>query len=146
MPRLLAIAIRPAPRAPMELLTEAPVTLEHGVASDSRGKPGKRQVTVVAREGWAAACRDVGADVPWTGRRANFLIEGVPLAHTAGRVLRIGAVELEITGETTPCHRMEEAHTGLEAALQADWRAGVTCRVRKPGTVRVGDPVELVAA
>mgnify|MGYP003337364538 CR=1 FL=1 len=143
MPNLLAIAIHRASRAPMETLTEAAVTLERGVANDFRGKPGKRQVTVVAREGWQEACRTLGAEVPWTARRANLLVEGVALAQTTGRRLRIGELELEITGETTPCHRMDEARDGLQTALKPDWRAGVTCRVVKPGTIRVGDAVEL---
>ena len=143
MPQLLAIAIRRASRTPMELLPEATITTEAGVANDFRGKPGKRQVTVVAREGWTAACHDLNSEVPWTARRANLFIEGVPLAQSVGRVLRVGEVELEITGETTPCNRMDEAHDGLQTALKPDWRAGVTCRVLKPGKIAIGDAVQL---
>ena len=50
------------------------------------------------------------------------------LAHTRGRVLRVGPCRLAIGGELTPCERMDEAAPGLRAALQPDWRGGVLRR------------------
>ena len=63
-------------------------------------------------------------------------------AGADGAVLRIGAVELEVTGETAPCERMEEACPGLLAALAVGGRGGVTCRVRRGGELAAGDPVQ----
>ena len=85
-------------------------------------------------------------DLPWTVRRANLLVESVRLPRAKGGILRIGAVVLEITGQTNPCHRMEEAQRGLLSALHPEWRGGVTCRVLKGGSVRTGDAVEVLVA
>ena len=70
------------------------VSAARGVEGDFRGKPGRRQVTVLAREAWEAACADVGHELGWTTRRANLLVEGVELTGTAGQQLRMadGAV------------------------------------------------------
>ena len=57
-------------KAPMEVLDRAEITPELGIVGDHRGrrKPnglGKRQVTLIEREDWAAAMAAVGADHPW---------------------------------------------------------------------------------
>lgn len=142
--KLLGIASRPTDGDPMAELDEVAIDRQHGVAGENR-RSGRRQVTVLGLEGWQAACRDAGTDLPWTTRRANLLLEGVALPETKGRRLRIGEVLLEITGETAPCNIMESAHPGLRAALKPGWRGGVTCRVLEGGRVRVGDSAALEA-
>src|SRR5688572_196979 len=84
-----------------------------GVQGDFGRRRGRAQITVLSEEAWRAACDEVGADLVWTMRRANLLIAGIPLQPLAGSRLVIGAVVLEVTGETDPCHRMDEAQTGL---------------------------------
>ena len=143
MGKLLGIAIRERSRSPMKLLETCELTPESGLTEDFRGRPGKRQVTVMTREGWEAAGRELGQELEWTTRRANLLVEGVELADTEGRTLRIGGLELEITMECDPCERMEEQRAGLRDARTPDWRAGVTCRVTRGATLRLGDEVEL---
>lgn len=142
--KVLGIARRSASRAPMEELAAADVSVEAGVEGDLRGGPGDRQVTVLTRESWDAACAELGGDLPWTTRRANVLIEGLRVEGRLGATVRIGEAELSITGETDPCARMEEQRAGLRRALASDWRGGVTCRVARGGAIRVGDPAELV--
>ena len=39
---------------------------------------------------------------------------------------------------------MEAAQPGLRAALQPEWRGGVTCRVLQSGTIQRGDAVKIV--
>ncbi len=141
MGTLLGIAIRDASRAPMQVVQEVVITPDDGLHGDYRGSVAHRQVTVLVRESWEAACAQLGVDLPWTLRRANLLIEGFPLADSAETHLRIGSVVLEVTGETVPCSRMEEAYPGLQNALAPSWRGGVTCRVVAGGAVKVGDPV-----
>lgn len=141
--KLLGIATRTAKRATMDTASKAEVSVAKGVGNDFRGKPGKRQVTVLTRESWTAACAEVGAELPWTVRRANLYVEGVALKDSTGQILRIGNVIMEITGETDPCYRMDEQHDGLTAALVPDWRGGVLCRVLTGGTIRVDDAVAL---
>lgn len=143
MATLLGIAIRKRPREAMVPLQRSRVTVEHGIANDFRGKPGKRQVTVLTREGWQAACRAVGAEFPWHERRANLYIEGLDLEQSTGQVLQIGTLHLLITGETDPCERMEALAPGLFQALASDWRGGVCCRVLSGGEIAIGDEVIL---
>jgi MOSC domain-containing protein YiiM len=96
----------------------------------------------VFREGWDAACRELGVELPWTTRRANLFVEGVPVP-AEGKRLVIGSLVLEVTQETEPCQLMEAAHRGLRAALTPEWRGGVCCRVVQGGTIRVGDRVDV---
>ena len=48
MGRLVGIARRDKKRAEMEILDDAEISEQTGVANDFRGKPGKRQVTVIS--------------------------------------------------------------------------------------------------
>ena len=141
--KVLAIARRSRSREPMETLDAATVTVEAGVDGDHRGKLRDRQVTVLAKESWDAACQDLERELPWTTRRANILVEGLALAGEVGATIRIGDLELLITDETDPCLVMEQQAAGLKAALTPDWRGGVTCRVASGGDIRVGDVAEL---
>lgn len=141
---LLGIAYRDEQKGPMKELATASINLEHGVHTDTRGKKkNHRQVTVLSKKGWDAACESLKANPVWTTRRANLFIEGVDLRNTTGSTLVIGDVELEITGELEPCKRMDEQVPGLTEALVPDWRGGVTCRLVKEGTVKVGHKVTL---
>ena len=49
-----------------------------------------REVTLLDRAAWERACEDAGAALPWTARRANLLVDGVGLADTPGRRVRVG--------------------------------------------------------
>lgn len=144
MGRLAGIARREKKRAPMEELESAEITVESGVARDSRGGPGKRQVTLLSVSAWQAACAEIGADAPWTTRRSNLLIEDLELPKVAGRLLAIGEVRLRTTVEVDPCSRMDEQVPGLTAALRPDFRGGIGCKVVAGGTVSVGDEVRLI--
>lgn len=144
--RLLGIARRERKRGPMQALEQAEISLATGVAGDPRGRPGRRQVTVLAAGAWLEACAVAGADLPWLARRANLLVDGIDLRAATGAVLDLGGVQLVVTGELDPCERMDAAAPGLRLALAPDWRGGVTCRVRQGGTVAVGAVVRLIRA
>lgn len=141
---LIDIAVKERSEAPMVRVGVVSADPTTGLDGDYHTH-GNRQVTVLFKQAWETACAAAGAELPWTTRRANLLIDGIVLAHCIGTRLQIGEVVLEVTGETRPCHVMDEAHMGLKSALQPDWRAGVTCRILTGGTVRVGDAVEVVA-
>jgi MOSC domain-containing protein YiiM len=98
----------------------------------------------MTQSAWAAACSAIGTEsLPWTARRANLLVDGIELKGKIGYDLRVGDALLTISGETRPCEVMEQAHPGLMAALQPQWRGGVTCRVTRSGKVAVGCEVVL---
>ena len=142
MGRLLGIARARAKRAPLLLMEEARVDMDCGIEGDVRGVKRGRQVSVLFREGWNAACAELGVEVPWLKRRANLFVEGVEIPRE-GRRLRIGDLLLEVIQETQPCRLMEAAHPGLQAALVPEWRGGVCCNVLRGATIRVGDDVRL---
>ncbi|QNE31003.1 MOSC domain-containing protein [Sphingomonas sp. NBWT7] len=146
--RLAGIARHAFPKSPMEVIEAAEVTLEGGIAGDYRGamkgKPYKRQVTLIERGDWDAAMADVGHALPWQERRSNLLVDGLDLPQVAGARLRIGAdVILEVTRETDPCERMEALADGLKAALASDWRGGVCTKVVHGGRIAVGDEIRI---
>ncbi len=147
---LLGIARHARPKAPMEVIEHARVTPETGIAGDFRGamkgKPYKRQVTLIERGDWDAAMAEVGHSIGWQERRANLLVDGLDLPQTKGVRLRIGVdVVLEVTRETDPCERMEALADGLRAALTPDWRGGACAMVITGGEIAVGDEIRIEA-
>ncbi len=108
---------------------------------------GKRQVTILEKERWDAMMEELGhPDVDPSARRANVLISGCDLADSSHRVLRLGAVRIEIMGETRPCERMDQAHQGLRRAMASPWNGGAYGIILDDGALHVGDEVELLEA
>ncbi len=139
---LIDIAIKREKRAPMEILDSAEITIESGIVGDYRGPKNKnRQITLLSEQQWSEACRELGLKVlPWIARRANLFVRGISFgSEHLGQIIEIGEVILEITGETTPCARMDEAQTGLKTTLAQKWRGGVTCKVIRGGKIKVND-------
>ena len=142
--KLIGIARRDKPRAPMEKLARARVGYDTGIEGDCRGRTPDRNVTILFKEDWDAACADFGRELPWFTRRANLLVEGLSGFKHVGAKLKIGPVLLEVTEENAPCRVMDLQAAGLRGALQPDWRAGVACRVLQDGEIAIGDTVALV--
>lgn len=143
---LRGIATRSAKRAPLVTHSASVIHANAGVDGDFGRRAGRSQVTVLSEEAWRAACEEIGAVLPWTMRRANLLFAGLPLQPLAGSRITIGEVILEVTSETDPCSRMDDAHAGLRRALTPEARGGVRCRVIAGGKIVVGDTVEWRAA
>ena len=150
--RLGGIARHERPRGAIETLSRVHVSRAEGLHGDFRGairpgKSGRRQVSLITAEGWAAALAELGAEhaaLAWHVRRANLLVTGLQLPREPGRVIAIGAsLRIETTCECDPCSRMEEILPGLKAALLPDWRGGVLGRVISDGEIAVGDLVRI---
>ena len=127
------------------------VTREGGIGGDFRGsmkgRPYKRQVTLIERGDWEAATAEVGHSIGWEQRRANLLVDGLDLPQVKGVRLRIGNdVVLEVTRETDPCERMEALAPGLKAALLPDWRGGACAMVVAEGAIAIGDEIRIEEA
>jgi len=139
MSKIKPIAIKNRPRVGMQLIDSSQIAVASGISGDLRG----RQVTILSEFAWQKACDEVDADVPWTLRRVNLLVDDVEFdASLFGKSVRIGAGELVITEEIDPCSSMDPQHQGLKAALTPAWRGGVYCNVVKPGHIKIGDRVE----
>jgi len=134
------IAYRRTDSEPMSVIEECTVLAGRGLDVENR-PPGKREVTLLSLESWVETCRDLGAELPWHARRANFLVEGIDLAVLIGRTITIGGARVRLHGETRPCRIMDDARDGLRTALVPDFRGGVYGQVLTGGVVRVGDRV-----
>ncbi|MEO9945275.1 MAG: MOSC domain-containing protein [Paraglaciecola sp.] len=143
--KLLNIAIRIKSKAPMQTLDQVMVTRVAGLDGDFRGKPGKRQVTILSQEQWDLACTEIKADLPWAFRRANLLVSGVSFnKDMVGKLIKIGHLILLITREADPCPRMDQQYPGLTQALMPNWRGGICCQVIADGRVKIGDKIKIV--
>ncbi len=146
--QVTGLALRPERRAPMVLVEHMEITAEGGPIGDHAGRFVTRLVSMLSEEDWRAArdALDSPVDLPWTTRRANILSRDIVLPRVSGAVLRLGRVVLEITKETVPCARMDEAHIGLRRALAGEWRGGRLCKVVEPGVIALGDTIEILHA
>jgi MOSC domain-containing protein YiiM len=151
---LIGIARRTGRRALMAVLETATVEIGVGLTGDAVGpRHPKRLVTVLSLGDWNTAlaalnARDLvgGIALDWTARRANLLVSELRLPRAKGAIIRIGAVELVVTGQTHPCARMDAVQPGLLKALGSEWRGGVTCAVNIGGEIAVGDPAHVVSS
>jgi MOSC domain-containing protein YiiM len=138
--RLEHIFIKRMKRGPMDAADRATLVAGRGIAGNAN-QGGTRQVTLLAREKWAELMTRLGADLEPRARRANLVVSGVDLENTRGRMLRIGASRLRVLGETRPCEQMEEALTGLQAAMRPHWGGGAFAEVVDGGEIVLGDAV-----
>jgi MOSC domain-containing protein YiiM len=143
MSSIKAIAIKNSSRAPMQTIDSARIDVDRGIEGDFRGAQKGRQITILSAESWQKACAEVDAELPWTARRANLLVDGVEFDESyIGRRVRIGEVELVVTRETNPCSLMDSQKAGLTAALTPGWRGGICCDVVRAGSIKPGDRIE----
>jgi MOSC domain-containing protein YiiM len=140
MAKLERIWIKRKRRAPTEPVDRATLVQGKGIEGNA-DRGGRRQVTIVAQERWTELMAELDAATEPSARRANLLVSGIDLEETRGRLLRIGACELRVGGETRPCERMDEALPGLQEAMKARWGGGVFAEVVVGGEIRVGDAV-----
>ena len=142
--RIIGIQVRPGRDLPTRAVESARAEPGSGLEGD-HARAGKREITILSREAWDAACRDAGCEgADPRGRRANVIVEGVELSARIGARLRLGGCVVQVEGETLPCDVMEGVHAGLRAALGPDTRGGVHGRIVAGATLRVGDGVSWI--
>ena len=124
MGRLVAVHLRPSARTPVRAVREAQAVAGQGLKGDHAGG-GNRQVSIIEREKWDAACNEVGRRLPSSTRRANLVVEGISLADAVGGRIRLGEVLIDVISELRPCKLMDDAAPGLQDALSPDYRGGV---------------------
>jgi MOSC domain-containing protein YiiM len=143
--RVEGIFVKRAHWGPMDSVAEAQLDAGAGIRGNAN-RGGRRQVTILEREIWEEIMATLGGTLHPSARRANFLVSGVRLADSRGKVLEIGGCRVRILGETKPCQRMEEQLAGLRAELYPGWRGGAFGEVLDDARVQVGDAVRWTAA
>jgi MOSC domain-containing protein YiiM len=138
--RVVAIALRPARKVPMQEVSAVQAAADGGLDGDHPASP-DRGITLLAKAQWDSVVRELGVNLPWHTRRANVLVEGMNLAELIGKTVHLGEIEVAVKAETKPCARMDEIHPGLRAALEPDCRGGVYGRITVGGSITVGDAV-----
>lgn len=143
--KIEALWLRPAARLPVQPVAQALAIAGQGLDGDHAGG-GKRQITILSREAWDAACRTLGRALDPGTRRANVMVSGIDLAAAIGAILELGSVRIEVLGETRPCELMDDGgRLGLQAALRPGRRGGVYGRILQGGILHVGDACAVVA-
>lgn len=141
--RIEAIFLRPARRAAVLSVTEA-VVREDGLVGD-HAPAGKRALTLFQAEHLPVIAALLGRDEadPALMRR-NIAVSGINLLALRKTCVRIGSVEVQISGPCPPCSRMEEAfgHGGYSAVRG---HGGVYAEVLKGGRLALGAKVTPVS-
>ena len=144
--KIEALWLRPAARLPVQAVQQALAIEGRGLDGD-HAVGGKRQITILSREAWEAACATLGRTLDPGSRRANVMVSGVDLSSAIGGTLELGCVRVEVLGETRPCELMDDhGRMGLQAALRPERRGGVYGRILQGGLLRVGEACVLAGA
>jgi len=135
---VVSVQICPGQRQPMRPLAEADLQLG-GIPGDSHFAPeSARQLLLIEAETLSRFGLAPG------GVKDNVTVEGIGLMGlAAGTRIGLGTAEVEITKECEPCSRMDESRSGLR--LELEGRRGMMAKVVRPGKVRPGDPVQVLA-
>lgn len=140
--RVEAIFLRPERRSAVQSVREVEVR-EDGLVGD-HAPAGKRALTLLQAEHLAVIATLLGRDAvdPALIRR-NIVVSGINLLALRNRTVRIGSVELKITGPCPPCSRMEETfgHGGYSAVRG---HGGVYAEVLQGGRLALGTKVTQV--
>lgn len=136
------MGIRPARRAPVQIVDQIECQSDRGLEGDHYASPGgKRQVTLIQGEHLDAVASMLGLDAfdPSAVRR-NIVVRGINLLALKDKQFSVGAALLEFTGLCHPCSRMESTlGPGGYNAMRG--HGGITARVLHDGVVKIGDAV-----
>lgn len=145
--RVTWIGIRPERRGPLKVVDSVEVSAATGLTGDHYGgQSGSRHVTLIQAEHLPVVAAGEGRDTldPALVRR-NLVVSGLNLLALKDHTLRIGDAVLRVTGQCHPCSKMETAlGPGGYNALRG--HGGLTAKVVRDGTIRVGDEVTVVSA
>jgi MOSC domain-containing protein YiiM len=123
-------------------LAEGRLITDFGLEGDRHAGRPQRQVSLLNAE-TVTELAHAGMPVSPGVLGENMTVEGVPVMQLAdGTRLRIGEAELEITGDRPACRELLGVHRDALKALVG--RTGKMARVVRGGTVRPGDPIELI--
>jgi MOSC domain-containing protein YiiM len=135
------LLVRPVKRRPVQLVDEWLT----GDERDHGRLRGDRAVTLIAAEDMEAMSSTLGRPIDWSIARRNVLVSGVPLLVLIGRTFRLGEAVLEGARPCDPCAHMHRLY-GADGYAAMVGRGGLCAKIVRPGLVRVGDTLELLAS
>ncbi|TMC47358.1 MAG: MOSC domain-containing protein [Chloroflexi bacterium] len=123
------------------------------MAQAGRGLEGDRysndpeacDITLVELEALEKLHTEYGVALRPVASRRQVHVRGAKLADLIGRRFRVGEVECEGEEHCEPCQHLVGL-LGTQKVLKGLLHTGLRARIVKGGTIRTGDPVELLAA
>jgi MOSC domain-containing protein YiiM len=137
--KLLKIWTKPGKKQQMRSHESIECIVGKGLEGCAGGKSKHRQVTILSLAAWNEAQEETGQQLDPASRRANLLVDQIDFEDSKGKILTIGDLEIEITGETKPCAYMDELHEGLRDAMKPHWRGGATGKILNSCRITIGD-------
>jgi MOSC domain-containing protein YiiM len=140
--RLVSVNVNPDKEFRKVPRAEARLIADFGLEGDRHAGRPLRQVSILNAE-TVTELASAGMPVEPGVLGENITVEGVPVMQLEDGVrLRVGDAELEITGDRPACRELNGVHRNALKALLG--RTGKMARVVRGGTVRPGDPIELL--
>lgn len=141
---VVAICICPKAGAPMRRVESVRAVAGQGLEGDryiggsgswNKGKPGKRQVTLMN------ATFFPGTGFCFEDSRRNLFVEGVELMPFIGKEFQVGGVRMRGVKYCDPCTRPDKlsGKDGFREAFQ--YRGGLIAEILDDGEIEVGDDV-----
>jgi MOSC domain-containing protein YiiM len=141
-PVVVSIHVAKARRLPMRAVASVQAEAGKGLVGDRYHGSRTRHVTVQSLEELEEAARRHARPIDPGQTRRNVTLSAGRLPRTPGHRIRLGEVELEVVRDAAPCKLLDDAF-GRDVRLALARRAGVVCRIRSDGELRVGDRAEL---
>jgi MOSC domain-containing protein YiiM len=148
--RVASLHLHPATSGePLQSVDEIRAEAGKGIVGDVRfferknreGEPGRRQISLIAREEIAQHAATLGLAAILPGAvRANIETTGIDLMSLLGQEVKVGDAVLLFYEARTPCLKMDQIAPGLRKLMGND-RQGVMAQVIKSGDIRVGDAI-----
>jgi MOSC domain-containing protein YiiM len=111
---------------------------------NQKGEPGRRQVSLIAREEIARHAAALGlAEIAPGAVRSNIETTRVDLVSFLNREMEVGEAVLLFYEARTPCWKMDRIAPGLQAIMSQN-RQGVLAQVIRSGRIRLGDAIRPV--
>jgi|ERR1041385_4621938 MOSC domain-containing protein YiiM len=149
--RVASLHLHPAqPGTPLTAVDSIEVVADKGIAGEpryfgrmsrDRGKPSRRQISLIEREQIAGHAAALGLEtIPPGAVRSNIETEGINLVQLVGHEVQIGDAVLFLYAPRDPCEKMDAICQGLRELMMHD-RQGVMAQVVRSGKINVGDTI-----
>jgi MOSC domain-containing protein YiiM len=141
------------PGEALRTVSEVYAEVGKGLVGDARifgrknqqGEPGRRQVSLIAREEIARHAEALGlAEIAPGAVRSNIETTGLDLVSFLGRELQAGEAVLLFYEARKPCWKMDRIAPGLQA-MMSQARQGVLAQVIRAGWIRAGDAIRPIS-